>query len=76
VRSLVHRALPIDTFESWKNSLGRVIREEVKKGELSSVTDFVRDGAVELLSRTDSEMEKKLSTVCQVSDKPLLVFWF
>jgi len=65
VRPLVHRVLPVVTFESWKNALGLVIREELKRGVLSSTTDFVRDEAVKLLSRTESEIKKK--TFCTVS---------
>jgi len=56
VRLLVQWTLPVVTFESWKNAVGRVIREEVRKGVLSSVND-VRDEAVKLLPNTDSEME-------------------
>ena len=56
---LVHRALLVVSFESWKDAVGRFIREEVRRGVLSSVTDFVRDEAVKLLSSNDSEMEKK-----------------
>jgi hypothetical protein len=62
VRLLVQWTLPVVTFENWKNAVGRVIREEVRKGVLSSVTD-VRDEAVKLLSNTDSEMEKTVYVV-------------
>jgi hypothetical protein len=44
-------------LKAGKNAVGRVIREDVRKRVLSSVTD-VRDEAVKLLSNTDSEMEK------------------
>jgi hypothetical protein len=58
VRPLIHSALPDVTFESWKNAVGRIIREEVRRGMLSSVTDFVTDEAVKLLKNTDSEREE------------------
>jgi hypothetical protein len=62
VPPLVQWTLPVVTFESWKNVVGRVIREGVRQGVLSSVTD-VRDEAVKLLSDTDSEMEKTVYIV-------------
>ena len=72
MRPLVHRALLVVTFERWKDDVGPFIGEEVRREVLSSITDFVRDEAVKLLSNADSEMEKR-STECQVSDKPLLL---
>lgn len=59
---LLFRALPVVTFESWKNTVESVIREEARKGVLCSVND-VSDEAVKLLSNTDSEMEKTVYSV-------------
>jgi hypothetical protein len=63
VRNLVDRVLWVVAFESWKNAVAHIIREELRKWVLGSVTDIVRDEADQLLSSTECGMEKAVYNV-------------